>query len=69
LSYEIILQFLLPLGGLHLSMTIEDRQVLFNVGVEGILLLQQLMGHHLIVDVHVNESTTKIANQTSDGDI
>jgi hypothetical protein len=60
---------LLPLGSLHLSMTIEDRQVLFNVGVEGILLLQQLMGHHLIVDVHVNESTTKIANQTSDGDI
>jgi hypothetical protein len=47
------------LDGLYLSNTSGDRQVLQNIGAEGILLLHQFMDHHFIVVVHLYESAMK----------
>lgn len=42
---------LLLLGAMHLFKKSEDRHVLLNVGIDGILLLHQLMDHHLVVAI------------------
>jgi hypothetical protein len=45
---------------MHLFKKSEDRHVLLNVGIDGILLLHQLMDHHLVVAIHIYANQNKL---------